>query len=143
MDMNNIENAKRILREGNYTFAACSGDKILTSTQRGVAPLLNLIDAGESLNGWSVADKVIGRAAAFLYVLLGAKEIWSGVISRPALEVFRDFGVEVSCGETVELIMNRSCTGLCPMESSVLGIKDPAEAEKAIRKKLLELRQTE
>ena len=138
--MSDLENAKKILTEENCTFAACRGDETLTSTGRGVSPLLELLDSGKNLRGWSVADRVIGRAAAFLYVLLGAEKIHAGVMSRPALEVFRRFRMDAVCDKTTDLILNRTCTGLCPMESAVLAISDPAEAEQAIRRKLRELR---
>ena len=72
----NLEKAKNLLSEGVYTFAAVNGKHVLTSSERGVKPLLLLLDAGESLNGFSAADKVIGKAAAFLYTLLGAEKIY-------------------------------------------------------------------
>lgn len=137
--MNFIETAKRILNEGGYTCAAVCGSNVYTSRQRGVKPLLDLLDAGKSLKGYAVADKVIGRAAAFLYVRLEAEEVYSEIISKPALEVFRQFGIRVSYGELVDVIFNRTNTGLCPMESSVLEIREPEAAEQAIRAKLAEL----
>jgi len=137
--MSDMENAKRILTEGGYTCAAVCGNDVYTSRQRGVRPLLDLLDAGKSLKGYSVADKVVGRAAAFLYVRLETDEVYSGIISKPALDVFRQFGIRISYGELVDVIFNRTNTGLCPMESSVLGIREPETAEQAIRAKLAEL----
>lgn len=138
--MKNIDKAKLMLSEGGYTLAAVSRSDTYTSTRRGVKPLLDLIDTGRSLEGYSVADRVVGRAAAFLYVLLKADEVYANIMSRPALEVFEAFGLPAECGETVDAIINRTGTGLCPMESSVIGIDDPCEAEAAIRKKLAELK---
>ena len=122
-------------REG-YTFCALKEGELLSSRERGVKPLLSLLDEGKRLEGFAAADKVVGRAAAFLYALLGADEVFAGTVSTPALEVFRSFGLPICFEREVEFIMNRTETGLCPMESSVLEISEPAEAERAIRAKL-------
>lgn len=135
----NLAKAKALLEKENLTCAACSDAEELRSTQRGVKPLLALLDSQTSLKGFSVADRVVGRAAAFLYVLLEADEVYAGIMSEPAAEVFNTYGIPCSCVEKTALIFNRTNTGLCPMESSVLGISEPGEAEKAIRNKLHEL----
>ena len=137
--MNDIERAKKLLTEGSYTLAACKGAEEYVSTQRGVKPLLELLDAGRSLAGYSAADRVVGRAAAYLYVELAAERIYARVMSRAAQEVFVRFGVEHDADTVVDAIANRSNTGLCPMESAVWDITDAHEAELAIRKKVQEL----
>ena len=63
----------RLQREG-LTCILQQGERVLTSTQRGVAPLVAWLDAGEA--GCIAADKVVGRAAAFLYVLLGVRAVF-------------------------------------------------------------------
>ena len=65
--MNNLQKARNILESGNFTCVVCKGDAVCTTTQRGVAPLLNWLDAGTDLTGFSAADRVVGRGAAFLY----------------------------------------------------------------------------
>ncbi len=137
--MCDIEKAKELLAEGGYTCVACKGEKTYTSSMRGVKPLLNLIDSGKKLTGYSVADKVIGRAAAFLYVELEAQFVHANIISRPALEVFIQYGIPHSYDTKVDAIVNRTNTGPCPMESAVWDIDTPREAEHAIRQKLTEL----
>lgn len=44
----------------------CKGSTIYISTERGVKPLIDRIDDGTDLQGFSAADKVVGKAAAFL-----------------------------------------------------------------------------
>ena len=130
------EKAKGLLAEKGCTLAACAEDDTVLSNARGVKPLLDMLDAGVSLSRYAVADKVVGRAAAFLYALLGARYIHAGIVSTPALEVFTRLGISCTCGTEVDAIKNRTNTGLCPMESAVRSINDPAEAEKAIRETL-------
>ena len=73
--MSDLENAKQILLEGGYTCVLCRGKEIYTATARGVRPLVDWLDSGLDLRGFSAADKVVGRATAFLYVLLGVRTV--------------------------------------------------------------------
>ena len=121
---------------------ALVGDKtILCSDQRGVAPLLSWLDAEKNCEGMFAADKVVGRAAAFLYVLLGVGEVYAMVISEGAEEVFLRFEIPYSFEEKVPAIRNRAGDGYCPMEQCVLGIAEPSKALEAIRNRLAELQE--
>ena len=139
--MNYLDFSIKELNRNGYTFYATDGNRSFSSTERGVKPLLDLIDSAVSLSGCSAADKVVGRAAAFLYVRLKVSELHASIMSEPALEVFQQYGIPVSYDQLVKVIFNRTLTGLCPMESSVLGITDAEEAEAAIRRKLASLRE--
>ncbi len=96
-----------------------NGDRIRTFTQRGVADLYDLlVQEPEFLHGASVADKVIGKAAASLMVLGGVREVYTRTISRPALQLLQEAGVMVTCDEVVDHIINRDRTGWCPLEQA-------------------------
>lgn len=136
----NLDRAKEILQNSDYTCVLVSGDRILTSDKRGVAPLLGWLEEGADLREYAAADKVVGRGAAMLYVLMGIKQIYAGILSKEAEEALKNAGIEVSYGELVPRIQNRTKTGYCPMEEAVLGITDPKEARAAILKKLELLR---
>ena len=86
------------------------------------------------LKDYSASDKVVGKAAAYLYMLLGVKRLFTQVISAPALEVLESENIEVSFGQVVENIKNRTGTGICPMESCVLNIDNPYDALQEIKK---------
>lgn len=132
----NLTKARALLDEGDYTCAVCSGDIQYTTTERGVKPLLNWLDSGLNLSGFSAADRVVGRATAFLYCLLGIKEVYARVMSRPAAEVLKAHGIAVCTAQEVDGIINRRGTGPCPFEASVMDIQDAAQALTAIRDKL-------
>ncbi len=138
--MNDLEKAKDILEKGNYTCVICRGDTVYTSVQRGVAPILDLIENKTNVCGFSVADKVIGKAAAMLFSLADVKEIFTDVISIPAKEYLEKQGITVSYNKLTEKIINRTGDGLCPMESFVMNINDEIEAFHAISEKLRTLR---
>ena len=140
--MSDLTNAKRILTEGAYTCVLCRGDAVYTATARGVKPLVDWLDSGLDLRGFSAADKVVGRATAFLYVLLGVKEVHSLVMSTPARQALEAGGIAATCDREVPGIINRRGDGPCPFEEAVLGISDPTEALEAIRRKQALLRQS-
>lgn len=131
-----IEKARSLLKSGEYTCVIGSEDKIYTSTERGVKPLLAWIDGGTDMSGFSAADKVVGKAAAFLYVILGVKAVYAGVISEPAKQVLTENGIDVEYGTLTDAILNRAGTGFCPMETAVKSISEPYAALEAVRQKL-------
>lgn len=139
--MTDIEKAKKLLAENKYTFAAVKNGEIRTSEKRGVAPVLDLIDSEpDFLSGASVADKVIGKAAAMLLTAYGVKEIHTPLASLKAVEYIREKRTKLSYESTAGYIINRDGTDMCPMEKTVLDISDEKEAERLIRIKLEELR---
>ena len=70
-----LKRACQTLAASDCTCVLCAGTRCHTSTQRGVAPLLQWLDGGTDLKGFSAADKVVGKAAAFLYCLLGVAAV--------------------------------------------------------------------
>ncbi len=125
------ENARRILEAGTFTCALCHGAQAVTSGDRGVKPLLALTD--RDFAGWAAADKVVGKATAYLYSLLSIRCLWAKVISRPALAVLEQAGIAVEYEALVEHIVNRSGDGICPFEAAVADAGDAQEALGIIR----------
>ena len=139
MNHSNLQKAIMLLNKTGSTCVFCSDETILTDKRRGVRPLLDLLDSNANVAGFSVADKVVGKAAAFLYCLLAVKEIYARVISKPALDVLKEAGIETTYKELVPAIQNRTKDGFCPMESAVLNICTAQEALLAVQKTLAEL----
>lgn len=139
--MNNLEKARRLLESGNYTCVVCKEDTVYSTSQRGVAPLLNWLDTGTDLTGFSAADRVVGRGAAFLYCLLGVKEVYARVMSQPAAEVLHSYGIIANAETYVEGIINRVGNGPCPFEAAVMDIEDAPKALIAIRNKRDQMRE--
>lgn len=134
-----VNKAKEMLVQEKYTCVIINSDHIYTSRERGVKPLLDWYGTVD-MEGASAADKVVGKAAAYLYVLLKIKEIYAGVISEPAYKVLLDYNISVSFDKKVKAIQNRDKTGFCPMETAVWNINNPNNAYNAIietRKKLM------
>lgn len=134
-----LEIAREQLFSQGCTCVLVRGDVVRTSFERGVRPLLELLDGDGDWHGFSAADKVVGKATAYLYVLLGVSAVYAQVISRPAIAVFRQYGIPVQWETQVEAIANRDKTGFCPMESAVREIDDPHAALEAVRNTLRRL----
>ena len=99
-----------ILDEGGYSCVIAQGDHIRTFTRRGVADLYDLLQEDAAfLHEASVADKVIGKAAATLMVLGQVKEVSVHTISQPALRLLQEAGIPVQYDEAVHHIINRDC----------------------------------
>lgn len=135
----NLKKAREILENERFTFAAFDGKTVLTDERRGVKPLLDIIDRGDNLGGFSAADKVVGKAAAFLYVLLGVSEIYADVISRHALSVLEEYKIHAEYAVLTDAVKNRAGTGFCPMETAVLDENSPEKALGKIRARIAEL----
>ena len=139
MSCANLEKAKMLLVKTSNTCVLCSGEIILTDNRRGVRPLLDLLETKTDVSGFAVADKVVGKAAAYLYCLLNIKYLYAQVISQPALDVLAKADIAVEYDQLVPAIQNRTKDGFCPMERAVWNIDSPQEALTAIQTTLAKL----
>ena len=133
------ERAQKTLAGSGFTCVLCKEDQTYTTTLRGVRPLAQWLNSCTDLRGFRAADKVVGRATAFLYVLLGVKAVYAKVMSKGALEVLAQNGIEAACGQLVDHIINRTGDGICPFEQAVSQITQPNGAWEAIRAKMAQM----
>lgn len=116
-----------ILHQGGHSCVIRNDGVTRTFHQRGVADLWVLCQNDKAfLKGSQLADKVVGKGAATLMIHGGVSEVYADIISRPALELLRTYGISVSYGEQTDRIVNRRGDGLCPVESLCLD-KDTIE----------------
>ena len=133
------ERLKALLAEENLTCVLSYGNRLIKSRERGVKPLIGFIESGKSFKGFTAADKVVGKAAALLYALMGVSSLYASVISEGALTVCKSFGISVEYGALAQNIINRRGDGFCPMEQAVADISDPQTAFNAVKEKLKNL----
>ena len=134
-----LDRAKAILAAQDCTCVLCRGSETYTTTLRGVKPLVSWLESGCDFSGFSAADKVVGRATAYLYRLLGVERVHARIMSQGALMVLEQAGIEASYGNLVPNIINRKGDGICPFEEAVLEIHTPEEAKTAIYAKMDEM----
>ncbi|MBQ8994553.1 MAG: DUF1893 domain-containing protein [Oscillospiraceae bacterium] len=137
--MTDLEKAKELLVKEGHTCVLCMDDMTFTSDANGIKPLNWWLRDGCRFEGFSAADRVVGRAAAFLYVLLGVKEVYADVLSDSAVPVLERFNIRLSYGQKVKNIMNRTGDDLCPMEKIAVQHEDPEKAYDALKEKIAEL----
>lgn len=141
--MNKLTYAKDKLKNGGHSLVICADCDTIVSNVKGIRPLIEALDAVNEHTEIFAADRIVGKAAAMLYVLMKAKGIWAEVISKPAFILLSENGIELEYETLTDNIINRSGTGLCPMKQAVRDIDDPPAAYEAIKQRLDELSETE
>ena len=128
----NSENNLMVFREDELIFS---------SSGRGIAPLIEAIDAigRVNLRGVVTADRVVGKAAALLNLYMGASEVHAGVISDGAKKILSEHGVGYEFLEDTDVVKAKDGVVFCPFEKLVWDVSDPEEAYALIRAKLAEL----
>ena len=136
--MSDLENAKIALK--GHTIALCKGDKILTSDKKGITPMVEFIDSGINLKVYSVADLIVGKAVAMLYVKAEIVAVYAKTISKPAIQVLKNNHISFYYDILTDKIINRKGNDLCPMEKVVLDIDNVDTAYHLIKNKLKQLK---
>lgn len=111
-------NIIELLHTDKYSCVIANGNEIRTFTKRGVADLYELLESDHTfLHEASVADKVVGKAAATLMILSGVVRIYAEVISESAIALLQNTKIDVRFGKVVPFIENRDKSGICQLES--------------------------
>lgn len=84
--------------------------------------------------GAAMADKIVGRAAAWAAIWAGISACYGQVVSRPAQALLTAHGLTVEASRGVVNILNRARSGPCPLEEAVAGAQTAQEAVDIIRK---------
>ena len=94
----------------------------------GVTDLLRLnAEESERLNGATVTDKKVGKAAATLLITGKVKAVYTPLVSTPAREMLEAAGIPLYAREEIPAMVNRDGTDLCPMEKKLLEAEDIEE----------------
>ena len=137
---NNLEKAIKILEEEkDLTLVLVLNENIYKSSEKGIKPLLQLLNSGKNYLNYSAADKIVGKAAAMLYKLLNINDIYGEVMSISAINFLEQNNINFKYKIKTKEIINKKGTGICPMEETVLNIENPTEAKKLLENKLKEL----
>ncbi|MBQ9797032.1 MAG: DUF1893 domain-containing protein [Clostridia bacterium] len=133
--MKDLEKAKALLLapDSTYTCVLCRNDEQYTSEEKGIAPMMRFLDSGTRLDGFCAADRIVGKAAAMLFILAHVCAVHGEVMTETARRLLEENGIAVSFGTLTDAIINRRGDGLCPMEQAVFNVDDPQSAREAIR----------
>lgn len=133
--MKDIDKAKNLLKN-KATCVLVKDDVEIVSEQTGIKSMMIFIKEGKDLNGFSVADKIVGKAVAMLFKKAGIKEVYAEVISKSGLQYLQDSNIMTTYKILTDKIINRSGTGICPMEETVSNIEDCEQGYVALKEKL-------
>lgn len=111
-----------------HTLCLCKDGECLFSEKRGIAPMMEFAEAGADLLGYSAADIVVGKAAAFLFVRSGIKAVFAKTLSVSAKNVLEAHGIFCEYETLTEHIIDRTGKDICPMEKAVRDCNDADEA---------------
>ena len=135
MDEDNlIAEMKFLVKKGTPCVVAKDGVIVARETGRGISPALKLLSEGK-LDGALVVDKVVGRAAAAIFIAGKTRKLHASIMSADAAAFLKEHRVVATADKIVPVILNSDMTDGCPMEYVVNGIDDPAEMVKALKAK--------
>lgn len=132
--MTDLEIAKSNLN--GHTLSLCREGECRISDLKGISPMMNLIADGTDLTGYSVADLVVGKAAALLFVKCGIKEVYAKTLSQGGKDVLAQHHIPYEYGTLTEKVINRTGTDVCPMEKAVADTEDADEAYYLLKARL-------
>jgi len=114
--MNDLQLAKKYLEDEELTLCIVKDQEVIyKSTEKGIYSLYMIITTmAEKVNGASLADKTIGKAAAMICKKLGIQSIYSYLVSNSAIDIFGE--EHITFTKSVPMIMNREKNGSCPIE---------------------------
>lgn len=132
--------ARRALAEGGVNIVVARGGMILfTGWSRGLRDLAKIaLESPEILNGSSVADRIVGKAAAIIFAVNGVEAVYAPTLSRHALDVLERSGIKF---HYERLVSHIEAPGgeICPFERLIRDIADPDEAYRRLIKRFREL----
>ena len=130
MNAIDLEIAKLTLKEKNLSLVIVNNGKVVFETKKqGVNGFLQAIETlNQDLIEASVADKIVGVAAALLFVYSGLSSVFAFTISKGGLKVLEDNNIVCQFEKKVSNILNRSKTDVCPFEKLAMDSKSSDEA---------------
>jgi len=122
--------AKLKLKERDLTLVIVKEGKVIFETKsQGVSGFLQAIEKfGKRLVASSVADKIVGAAAAMLCAYSEIASVFAVTISEEGIRVLENNNTIYQFENQVPNILNHDKTDICPFEKLAIGSRDPEEA---------------
>lgn len=136
--MTDLQTAKTNLT--NHTICLCKDGKCIADDSHGIAPIMSFIANGVDLSGYSVADVVVGKAAAMLFVKSKIVAVFAKTLSKGGKAILENYGISYEYERLVDNILNRDETDICPMEKTVANTDNVDEAYLLLLAKLESLK---
>ena len=106
-----------------------NGEVVFETKKQGVTGFLEAIEKlNQDLVGASIADKIVGVAAAMLCVYSGVSFVFALTISEGGLRVLENNNIVCLFEKKVSNILNRSKNDVCPFEKVAMDSGSSEEA---------------
>jgi hypothetical protein len=127
--------AKQRLNQKNLSLVVAKGGAVLFETEvHGISGLLKAIKELQSnMLDSSIADRIVGRAAALLFVYSGVVAVFAVTASDGGIEVLREHNIFHEFERKVPQILDSRRVDVCPFEKLVAKFSDPKMAYEALR----------
>ena len=125
-----LELAKVKLTEKDLSLVIVkNGKSIFETKKQGITGFLQAIETlDKELVAASLADKLVGVAAAMLCVYSGLSSVFALTISTKGIRVLEDNNIECVFEKEVSNILNRNKDDMCPFEKMAIASGSPEEA---------------
>jgi len=133
--MQDLAIAKKRLKDKNLTLCIAKNNKIIFETSsNGISGFLKAIEnLQQNLEGASIADKIVGNAAALLCAYAKAKAVYATLLSKKAQQTLKKHGIYYEYDGLAKEILNIKKTGPCPFETLTAKISNPKDAYEKIK----------
>ena len=133
--MQDLERARIRLKEKDLSLVVVKNEKVTFETEsHGIKGFLEAIELlGKELSGFSVADRVVGRAVAFLCVYFQISAVFAVIISMEGVKIMEDNDIFYQFEKCVPNILNQQRNDVCPFEKLALTFATPEEAYRKLR----------
>jgi len=130
-----IEIAKTLLKNGRLTLVIVKDEQVLYQTDsHRISGFINAIEeVGSKLVGASVADRIVGKALALLFVYAQIRGVYADVLSRKGKLLLDQYNIRCEWSQLVETVLDLHKTGVCPFEKAAEGISDPENSYLAFK----------
>jgi len=132
--MDDLEIAKLRLKDKNLDLVFVKNSKpVFETNTEGLSGFLQAIEElNDNLSGTSVADKIIGKAAALLCAYSNVAAAFTVTLSKTGLEILEIYDISYEFENLVPTILNVKKTDKCPLEKLVADTTNSKEAYKKI-----------
>ena len=134
--MDDLATARKRLKEKGLSLVFVRDSKVIFETSiEGLRGFVQAIETlGDSLAESSIADRIVGKAAALLCAYCKAKAVFAFTMSLGGLKTLKAHKIPSEFESLVPTILNRKKTDGCPFEKLVENTADPKEAYEKIEK---------
>lgn len=137
MDTPDLRLARLTLHESNLNLVIVKkGEVVFDTRAHGIGGFLLAIDKlGKELVGSSVADRIVGRAAALLCAYCEVASVFAVTVSEEGAQTLIRNNIPHEYENIVPNILNYDRTDICPFEKLTAGLMDPKEAYEKLKRK--------